>query len=339
MHRSLVTLRPTRSVANLFLAAFVVAHSASLMRAAELGNPSTPAEHVDALNLVFGKQTTHRAVHAKGVVLEGRFVPAPSAASISNAPHFLQPVAVTVRFSDFAGVPTIADTNGLADPRGFALKFHLPDGSDTDLVTHSFNGFPTATADDFRLLMVALGTSGPDAPKPTPAETFLAAHPIAKSFLESQRPPPESYATLAYFGVNSFKFTNARGRSTFGRYRLEPQAGLHFLTKEQIAHASPDYLMAEIRERVARGPIRFNFRVQLPEAGDKIDDPSIAWPDTRKVVELGVIEITQVVADSDAAERELLFIPIALPAGIEAADPMLFARSAAYPVSYGRRHQ
>jgi catalase len=33
----------------------------------------------------------------------------------------------------------------------------------------------------------------------------------------------------------------------------------------------------------------------MPEPGDKIDDPSVTWPDTRKIVEIGVIEITAVV--------------------------------------------
>lgn len=65
----------------------------------------------------------------------------------------------------------------------------------------------------------------------------------------------------------------------------------------------------------------------------------MAWPDTRKTVEIGVIEITKVVPDSDAAERVLIFMPAELPAGIELADPMIQARSAAYIVSYGRRHQ
>jgi catalase len=45
-----------------------------------------------------------------------------------------------------------------------------------------------------------------------------------------------------------------------------------------------------------------------------------------------------VVPDSEAAERALLFLPAALPAGIEPADPMIQVRSAAYPVSYARRH-
>jgi len=31
-----------------------------------------------------------------------------------------------------------------------AIKFKLPDGGETDLVAHSFNGFPSATAADLR---------------------------------------------------------------------------------------------------------------------------------------------------------------------------------------------
>ena len=301
---------------------------------------STAAELVDALNLVFGKQTYGRAVHTKGIVLEGRFLPSPSGATLSKAPHFQKvAVPVTVRFSDFAGISTVSDADALANPRGLALKFHLPDGSKTDLVTHSFNGFPAATADEFRRFLIALGSSGPGVVAPTPAYTYLLTHPIAKSFLDSQQPPPVSYATLSYYGVNSFKFTNAQGQVSFGRYRIEPQTGNQFLSAEELEKAAPDYLADEIRQRVARALVRFNFRVQLSEPGDKIDDPSMAWPDTRKTVEIGVIEITEVVPDSDAAERVLIFLPAELPAGIEPADPMIQARSAAYIVSYGRRHQ
>ena len=35
---------------------------------------TTPESFVDALNSAFGKQTTQRAAHAKGVVLLGKFV-------------------------------------------------------------------------------------------------------------------------------------------------------------------------------------------------------------------------------------------------------------------------
>ena len=40
---------------------------------------TTPESFVDALNSAFGKQTTQRAAHAKGVVLLGKFVPSAEA--------------------------------------------------------------------------------------------------------------------------------------------------------------------------------------------------------------------------------------------------------------------
>jgi catalase len=101
----------------------------------------------------------------------------------------------------------------------------------------------------------------------------------------------------------------------------------------------PDYLVEEIRTRVRQGPVKFTLLLQVAEPGDKIDDPSITWPDTRKKIELGTIAITKAVADSQAAEKKLLFVPGALVPGIEAADPMIAVRSSSYIVSLGRRSQ
>ena len=52
-----------------------------------------------------------------------------------------------------------------------------------------------------------------------------------------------------------------------------------------------------------------------------------------------MVWVVPFVADDDAANKELLFMPTALPDGITAADPMIAARSGAYAESYGRRHQ
>src|SRR5215831_4063574 len=155
-----------------------------------------------------------------------------------KAPHLQSTsVPVTIRFSDFAGVSAIPDTDPNASPRGLAVKFHLPDGTDTDLVTHSYNGFPTATAAEFRGLLLAIAASGPDAPKPTPLEKFFETHPIAKTFLTSEKPAPVSFGTLPYFGVNTFKLINANGDVTYARYQLQPEGGAQYLTKDQLAAA------------------------------------------------------------------------------------------------------
>ncbi|MFZ1554731.1 MAG: catalase, partial [Nitrospira sp.] len=242
---------------TLTLPALVVAQEAPATQ------KSLPEQLVDAFNGVFGVHPGMRANHPKGVVLEGTFTPAASAASVSKAAHLQKkktPVPVTVRFSAGSGQPNVPDTSQM--PRGMAVKFSLPDGSKTDLVVLSFNGFPVATAEEFKDFLLAVGASGPDAPKPTAIETFLGAHPAAKHFVESPKPQPVSYATLPYFGINSFKFTNAKGAVTFGRYQLRPVAGEHFLTQEQLATAEPDYLTTEIRERVRRSPAKFKLMLQ-----------------------------------------------------------------------------
>jgi catalase len=326
-----------KSLAAVPLALSLVNPTFAVAQEAPASQKSVPEQIVDAFNGLFGVHPGARSNHAKGVILEGTFTPTASAASVSKAAHLQKqknPIPVTVRFSAGSGIPTVPDTNEM--PRGMAVKFTLPDGSKTDLVLLSFNGFPAATAEEFRDFLLAIAASGPDAPKPTAIEKFLGAHPAAKAFAEAPKPPPVSYATLAYFGINTFKFTNAGGAVTFGRYQLLPISGQKFLTKEQVSKMGPDYLVDEIGERIRRGPVKFKLFLQMAEPGDKIDDPSIAWPATRKKVELGTIAITKTTTQSHTADT-LLFLPGAVVPGIEAADPMIAVRSAAYPISFARR--
>ncbi len=293
---------------------------------------SSPKDLVDALHTAFGDNHS-RAVHAKGVILSGEFTPEPTAATLTKAPHLQKTRSqVTVRFSDFTGIPTIPDNNPSANPRGIAIKFHLPDGSDTDIVGHSFDGFPTQNSDQFRELLLAIGSSGAGAKEPTALTRFLEAHPVAKTFLTTQK-LPASYATVNYFGVNAFKFTNASGGAHFVRYQFLPIGGEQVLTQAEFAGAGADYLQTEIKERIAKRPIRFQLVAQVAEANDKVDDPSIAWPPTRKKVSLGIIELQRLAANTPEQDRALSFSPNRIPDGIETADPMLDFRAKAYPIS------
>lgn len=296
----------------------------------------TPGHLIQDLHAAFGSHQA-RAVHSKGVILSGSFVPSAEAKSLSHARLFLGTVPIIVRFSDFTGIPKIPDTERGASPRGFAVKFLLPDGSNCDVVSHSFNGFPVPTASQFGELLRAIGASGRTASKPTALDAFLASHPVAKHFLTSQDPPPVSWGTTAYFGVNSFEFTNSAKRSTFVRYRFVPEAGERYLTDEELAGRSPDYLPDEIAERVSRRPIRFTWYAQLSGAGDAIEDPSVAWPKTRPLVKLGVITIDYLERQTSLADRSVLFLPGSTPPGVAVADPMLTIRNAAYPLSYHDR--
>jgi catalase len=294
---------------------------------------------IDAMNAVFGKHPGFRAAHAKGIVCEGDFTPAASAATLSKAPHFQgQPVKVTVRFSDSTGIPDIPDGVPDAGPRGMAVRFHLPGGATTDIVANAFNGFAFATGEDFLAFLKAVAASGKDAPKPTPLEKFLESHPKAMKVAKAPKPVPTSFATEPYFGVNAFEFTNADGKSHFGRYQLQPESGAKFLSDEEARKKTPNFLIDELGERLASGPARFRIVVQLAGAGDKVDDATEVWPDDRPTVEIGTLSLTKLAADNDSAARALAYDPLHLVDGIEPSDdPLLVVRSAAYAVSRRRR--
>lgn len=321
---------------TLFLRASALPIALALLGASSAyaqGSAPSGTEMVTAINGVFGQHPGARAVHAKGTVLQGEFTASKAATSVSKAAHLQgKAIPVTVRFSNFAGIPDIADNHPLASPHGLAIKFTLPDGSHTDLISHSFNGFPSANTSDFLDLLKALGASGPDAAKPTALDTYLGTHPIAKAFLTAPKPAPVSFATLPYYGVNTFKFVNARNATTLGRYQLIPQAGNQNLAESQVESATPNYLQDEIRQRIAQSPVKFDLVLQVAEKGDKVNDPSIAWPDSRQKVVLGTLQLTKVVADDN-----LLFMPNAITSGIEILDPMVTERSAAYTESYAHR--
>lgn len=310
---------------------------APLLAAAAEPSHTTPAQQVEALHAAFGDHHS-RGVHAKGIILEGTFTPSPAARSLTSAALFSQgTIPITVRFSDFTGIPDIPDNVDDANPRGMAVKFRLPGGQEADFVTHSFNGFPVATGDEFAELMRAIGASGAGAAKPTALDRFLDSHPIAKTFLTTQKPSPVSYGTLSYFGVNAFAYTNASKHRSFVRDRFVPKTGEQFLDAATLKSKGPNYLQEEIATRLGVEPVQFDWIALVAGKGDVIDNPSIAWPEDRRKVKLGTLTITRVLPDQAKNDKTLLFIPSRLPDGIEPADPMIAVRSAAYPVSFAGR--
>ena len=300
-----------------------------------------PVAVVDTLNtLSGGPHAGFRANHAKGVLVTGEFTPAATAPGLSKAAHFGKRVPVLVRFSNGTGLPTLPDADGNASPHGIAIRFNLPEGANTDIVSISSNGFPVATPEEFVALLEAIGQSGPGATKPTPVEQFMGSHPVALKWATTPRPAPVSFGTLAFYGVNAFKFTNAKGQSQFVRYQILPVAGEIGLSDADAAKAAPNYLMDELPVRIAKGPVKFRLLAQVADASDAINDGSVVWPKERKLVELGTISLTKTALDQAKEQKALLFNPLALTAGIEpSADPVLLIRPAAYGVSYVQRAQ
>jgi catalase len=292
---------------------------------------------VDALNKLYGAHPGFRANHAKGVVVEGRFKASPGAAQLSRASLFDgHSIPVTVRFSDSGGLPNVADGSPDANPHGMAIKFHLPDGTDTDMVIVSLKFFPVGSGEDFRDLLLAISQSPPNAPKPTKFDQFVASHPsVPKAFATVST--PDSFADEAYFGVDAFVFVSKDGRKQAVRYMMVPGKVVH-LTPAEAGKKTPDFLVDDLPRRIAQKPVVFHLKAQLAAPGDQTKDPSQPWPDTRKVVELGVLTLDKPVADSLAAQKKLLFMPTQLTDGIELSDdPLPVVRAGAYTVSFARR--
>jgi catalase len=268
------------------------------------------------------------------------FTPTKEAASLTRALHAQRAsTPVTVRFSDSAGIPTVADNDPqFASPRGIAIRFHLAERVHTDIIAHSTNGFPVRTAEEFLVFLRALQASGPSAAKPTPIESFLSKHPRALAFLQTPKPIPSSFARESFYGVNAFKFTNREGASGVGRYRIRPVAGNDHLDAAAAAAKGPNFLMDEIATRVAAGPVKFNVAIQMAATGDVVDDASIPWPEDRAQLSFGDIALTAHVADDPNEQRKIIFDPIPRTDGIESAgDPLLTPRADIYLMSGRRR--
>ena len=284
---------------------------------------------------IFGAHPGFRPAHAKGLMLTGEFRPGKDAASLTIAPHIRRSsTPVTVRFSNSTGLPTIPDNAPEANPRGLAIRFNLAEHVHTDIVSHSTDGFPTRDGGQFVELLKALAASGPDVPSPKPIERFLGSNPAALAFVQAPKPFASSLARETYFGVTAFEFTNAMNQEKFGRYRIVPDLGNDYLADDQVAKLPPDYHFSELAERVEKGPIRFKIVVQVAEPGDVTDDATVHWPESRKLVEFGTIELTEVLANTVAEQKHIIFDPIPRVEGINpSADPLLELRAAAYLLS------
>jgi catalase len=291
--------------------------------------------------LAGGLHPGFRPVHARGLMYGGEFAPSPEAAKLTRAPHASRPsTPVTVRYSLAAGNPFVADKDPTgASPQGMAVRFHLAEHEHTDIIAHSHNGFPARTGEEFLEFLRAAVASDPGGPGPPPIAVFLASHPAAKAFVEAAKPIPTSFARQSYFAITAFKFTNAAGESRFGRFQLQPEAGIEFLVPEEAARKTADFLAAEMSQRLTEGPVVFRVLVQLAEAEDDVTNATIPWPDSRPRVEFGTLTITQRVDELAPEQRKIIFDPVPRVEGIDSAeDPLTEVRSELY-LSSGRRRR
>jgi catalase len=297
----------------------------------------TPDEAVDAANAVFGRHDGYRALHAKGTVCAGTFTATPAGMRLTRAAHMQgEPVKVTARVSNASGNPNVSDY--LPDVRGLALKCYLPDGSRTDIVAQSSPRFPVRTPEAFVELMRA---TAPSAAMPIRLARFLARNPVALPGLPANTLAllaPASYATIRYYAIHAYRWLDGDGAERCVRYTLVPHVTEPPLPPWQARRRGRDYLQHDIRDRLARGPVRFKLELQIAGPGDPVDDPTAVWPKQRETVVAGTLELTGLDTEREKGTDVLVFDPVRVTDGIELSnDPILRFREHAYAASVARR--
>jgi len=294
----------------------------------------TPDKIVGALAPPTGPALGYRRNHAKGICFTGVFESNGAGAELSRAHVFMRgQYPVVGRFN--LGTPNPDAPDATVRVRGLGLQITTPDGQEWRTAMIDPPIFPVATPEHFYALLTASKSKDPNAMK-----TFVAAHPEFAAFgaWASSAPFNASYAEERFNSLNSFIFIDAAGTERAVRWSLLPTVQPMPIPHDELAKQAPDFLEQEITERVAKGPVSWNLHVTVANPGDPTNDPTRAWPEDRRTVEVGTLVVQRIEPERDGPCREINFDPTVLPSGIHTSDdPFPAARSSAYRRSYDLR--
>ena len=294
---------------------------------------------VDAIHKDFqGFHPGYRDVHASGRYYAGTFKATPDAKKLSRAAHFqADPTPVTVRYSNSSsGNPWRP-----ADTASMAVRFYLPDGTTTDLVSLPFPLFLARTPEETLEFLEAVRPD-PNTNKPDPDRvgSFLEGRPwIARAVqLAKSLPASVSFAQTAFHAQHAFRFVNDADEAQYARYHWEPEAGVAGQTLEELQKRSPSYLFEEFEERLRKAPVVFNLVLELAGEGDPLDDPNAPWATNRPRVRIGQLNVDRTTTVEEIGDPVMMHDPTRLTDGIEPSDdPVLAVRRGVYEVSVAYR--
>lgn len=291
-----------------------------------------------------------KVVHARGDGAYGEFELYKSMNHVTRA-HFLQEpgtkTPVFVRFSNFIGSKGSKDT--AIDIRGFATKFYTQEGN-YDMLALSFAVFSVMDAMKFADFVHAVKPNPRTAvPQATVAHDnawdYVANNQEIAHFimwLMSSRGRPKSWRMMEAWPVNTFRFLNEQGKSTFVRFVWKPVLGVHSLLLDEaniIGGVDPDFHRRDLHEAIRKGAYpEYELGVQLIEEEDEfkydfdiLDDTKL-WPEEVIPVEIiGKMTLNRLVDNHFAEEEQVSFDPSTVVPGIGFTnDPVLQGRSFAY---------
>jgi catalase len=291
-----------------------------------------------------------RVVHARGAGAHGYFEPYDSLADLTLADLFQRPgerTPVFVRFSTVAGSRGSADT--VRDVRGFATKFYTKQGN-WDLVGNNIPIFFIQDAIKFPDLIHSVKPE-PDSEMPQAASAhdtfwdFVSLMPESMHMIMwhlSDRTIPRSFRMMQGFGIHTFRFVNADGRSVFVKFHWIPKLGVHSLVwdeAQKLAGKDPDFHRRDLWEAIEAGAYpEWELALQLVAEQDEhsfdfdiLDATKIIPEDQVPLRTVGRLVLNRNPDNFFAETEQIAFMPQNVVPGIDFTDdPLLQGRLFSY---------
>ncbi|HEY4185960.1 MAG TPA: catalase [Polyangia bacterium] len=309
-------------------------------------------------DFIFREKITHfdheripeRIVHARGSGAHGYFQAYKPLGKLTRAAFLQDPAVKTPVFARFSTVAGGAGSGDLPrDVRGFAVKFYTQEGN-FDLVGNNIPVFFIQDALKFPDLIHAVKME-PDRGFPQAASAhdtfwdFVSLMPESMHMLMwvmSDRAIPRSLRMMEGFGIHTFRFVDARQRSTFVKFHWRPKLGAASVIWDEavkINGADPDFHRRDLHDAIAAGDFpEFELSVQAfdQDTADALDfdvlDPTKLIPE--EVIPL--LPIGKMVLDRNpdnffAETEQVAFHPGHVVPGIDFTnDPLLQGRLFSY---------
>lgn len=298
---------------------------------------------LNAIEASTGHVPSYRRAHARGIGFRGWFNPTERVRPLTTAEHFQGGVVpAVVRLSNSGSTPYAPDRKPgrRGQPLGLAIRFDLRSGGRPTWAAASIPSFPARVPEDFAELTEAQ-RADPKSGRPSAARLlgFIATHrhllPAIKGVQGVK--PPQSFATTRFNGLHAYYLVAPDGLRRAFRYRWVPDAGVEEISEQANHDWPPQYLLSEIKQRVAQETIGWNLVFQLAAPGDPVDDVTKQWPETRETLVAGHLSLGELHEDQQAVQYSV-FDPTNVVPGIELSDdPILHFRSRVYVGSYDRR--
>jgi catalase len=294
----------------------------------------TPEKLVAALQTPGGPPLGHRRNHAKGICFTGDFEANGRGTELSTAQVFVRGQYPVIGRFNIAGTDPHASYAD-APLRGLGLRIATPDGQEWRSAMIDAPIFAAPTPHAFYRFLIASGSKDPNA-----MPEYVGAHPEILAFIDwvKGHPRTESWSEDRFNSLNTFVFSDASGAKHAVRWSFVPAAPAISLTPEELANRAPNFLEEDISHRVAAEPQRWDLVITVANPGDPTADPTKAWPEGRRTVNVGTLTVRQIEPEANGPCRDINYDPTVLPTGITTSDdPFPAARSAAYAVSYDSR--